>query len=62
MNKGAINKQEGNSLSVPVLFGLIVFDNSDFGLHQFETETTYIWCDILFHPFLNTSWSISKKP
>lgn len=33
MNKEAINKLDGNSLNVPVLFGLIIFDNTHFGLH-----------------------------
>lgn len=43
MNKGVINELYQINLSVPVLSGLIAFDNSDLGLYQFETKAEYIW-------------------
>lgn len=43
MNKGIINELYQINLSVPVLSGLIAFDNSDLGLYQFETKAEYIW-------------------
>lgn len=42
MNKGIINELYQINLSVPVLSGLIAFDNSDLGLYQFETKAEYI--------------------